>query len=40
MRTGFLLRLTFAVLVLIALASALFELASGRRPVLLGGRAI
>jgi hypothetical protein len=40
MRTRFLLRLTFVAVVLIALAGALVELASGRRPVLLGGVAM
>jgi hypothetical protein len=33
----FLLRMTFAALVVLALVSALAQLAAGRRPVLLGG---
>jgi hypothetical protein len=40
MSSGFLLRLTFAVLILVALTGAFVQLASGQRPVLLGGRGI
>jgi hypothetical protein len=34
------LRLAFVVLALVAMTAALAELASGRRPVLLGGRPV
>jgi len=36
----FLLRMTFAALVVLALVSALAQLAAGRRPVLLGGETV
>jgi hypothetical protein len=40
MSAHLLLRVLFAAVVLLAMAGALFELASGRRPVLLGGRSV
>jgi hypothetical protein len=40
MSPRFFLRMTFAALVLVALVSALAQLAVGRRPVLLGGLSV
>ena len=40
MSPRFLLRMTFAALVVLALVSALAQLAAGRRPVLLGGETV
>jgi hypothetical protein len=40
MSARFLLRMTFAALVVVALLSALAQLAVGRRPVLLGGQTV
>jgi hypothetical protein len=40
MSARFLLRLTFVAVVLVAITGAFVQLASGRRPVLLGGRLV
>jgi hypothetical protein len=40
MNPRFLVRLAFIVVLLMAVAGALVQLAGGRRPVLLGGQAV